>query len=177
MHSLRDRLQAMTEVEDVSQHAAILATIGRACPNTVQIVASQHPEGRYTCMMHVMEFVGSLKYEAIASKGFNVVFAGRQFAHWLLEEYILIEKPEIDVKEQIIVLYFANGRFMHAGLSFNRHRVISKWGTGHLYEHALWEVPQSYGDTVRFFKKPTCEEALNCFIRFARERGMSFKLP
>lgn len=37
---------------------------------------------------------------------------------------------------------------------FNGGKVISKWGTGFLCEHAVAEVPSKYGDDVRFFRAP-----------------------
>jgi len=60
---------------------------------------------------------------------------------------------------------------MHAGLAQTNLRVISKWGIGHLYEHELWDVPESYGTSIRFFKQLPCEEALDLFVQFAREKG------
>jgi hypothetical protein len=172
MDSLRKRLQAMTEIEDVSQHRGLLDAIAREYPHTILVLASAHPIARYTCLMHALGFVGSPQYEMIASRGFNVVFAGPGFAHWLLDRNALTEISDADVKEGDIVFYFDDGRFTHAGLALNHHRVVSKWGKGHLYEHALWEVPQSYGTTVRFFKQLRYDEAVDSFIQFAREKGM-----
>ena len=39
---------------------------------------------------------------------------------------------------------------MHAGLVAGQ-RVRSKWGIGNLWEHAIWEVPTSYGETAERF--------------------------
>lgn len=61
---------------------------------------------------------------------------------------------------------------MHAGLALDEQRVISKWGRGHLYEHELWEVPESYGICIRFFKQLPYEEALVYFVQFAKEKGI-----
>jgi hypothetical protein len=68
----------------------------------------------------------------------------------------------------------ASGRFMHAGLVLANHRVASKWGVGHLYEHALWEVPQSYGSATRFLKRLCHDEAMDYFIQYAKDKGMLF---
>lgn len=53
-------------------------------------------------------------------------------------------------------------------------RVTSKWGIGHLYEHELWDVPVSYGTSVRFLKQLPYELALDLFVQFAQKKGMLF---
>ena len=48
------------------------------------------------------------------------------------------------------VIYFNGVTVRHSGIWMGG-RVQSKWGTGHLWEHALHEVPLRYGDEVGFF--------------------------
>jgi hypothetical protein len=171
--TLRRRLQEMTEVEDGSQHPALLDTLTRDCPNTVVLLASPHPPRRYTCAMHVFDFTEKPEYVAIAERGFNRVFAGAAFVHLLLDEGLLNELVPSDAREGDLVLYFnEEGRFKHAGLNLGNNRVLSKWGSGHLFEHGLLEVPESYGTKVRFFKRLAYSEAYDHFRRFARESGM-----
>jgi hypothetical protein len=50
--------------------------------------------------------------------------------------------------------------------------VISKWGIGHLYQHQLFEVPESYGSKLRFFTRLSYNEAYSYFRSFAEENGM-----
>jgi len=172
---LRKRLEEMTQVEDVTQHAALLMEISRSCPNTIVFVASPYPLGRYTCAMHVFGFAEEPEYAAIAERGFNRVFAGSAFVHWLIENCLLAELRPSDVNEGDLVMYFNDeGRFKHAGLMCGKDRVVSKWGTGHLFNHGFLEVPDSYGSTLRFFKKLPYGEAYVYFRRFATENGMLF---
>lgn len=172
MDSLRKRLQAMTEIEDTSLHPELLDAIGREYPHTILVLGSAHPIARYTCLVHALGFVGSPEYEMIASRGFNVVFAGSGFARWLLDRGALIEISDADLEEHDLVFYFDNGHFKHAGLALNDQRIVSKWGRGHLYEHALWEVPQSYGTIVCFFKRLPYDRAVDFFVQFAKEKGV-----
>lgn len=170
---LRNRLEEMTHVEDVSTHPTLLAALSRECPNSVRIVDSPHPIRRYTCLMHALDFTEKPEYVAIASRGFAVVYAGPRFAHWLLDRSLLEELPGAEAREGDLVFYFnGEGRFKHAGVRTGSGRVVSKWGTGHLYEHDTFEVPESYGETVRYFRKPSYEDALEHFVSFAKENGM-----
>lgn len=122
--------------------------------------------------MHALGFTEQPEYVVIAERGFNVVFAGRDFANWLVDLRLLTEIDAADAQKGDLVFYFSHGQFKHAGIIFNDNRVISKWGTGHLFEHGLFEIPDSYGTEARFFKSLSYEAAIEAFGDFAREKGM-----
>ena len=125
--------------------------------------------------MYVFGFAEEPEYAAIAERGFNRVFAGGAFVRWLIESYLLVELSSSEVNEGDLVIYFDDqGRFKHVGLIRGKDRVVSKWGTGHLVDHELLHVPESYGSTLRFFKKLSYEEAYGYFRQFATENGMLF---
>jgi hypothetical protein len=173
---LRKKLEEMTRVDDVSQHPVLLAALSREYPNTIVLLDSPHPIRRYTCMMHVLDFAEKPDYATIATHGRGEIFAASAFAHWLLDKGLLVELKQEDAREGDIVLYFnEDGRFKHAGLIGANGRVVSKWGTGHLYEHELLEVPECYGTTVRFFKGPSYDDAFDHFLQFAEDNGMRFE--
>lgn len=48
-----------------------------------------------------------------------------------------------------IAVYFAGGAAKHFG-RIEGNRIISKWGRGYAWKHDLFEVPLSYGNTVKF---------------------------
>lgn len=173
---LRKRLQEMTEVEDVSRHPALLSKITRDCPNTVAVLESCTPLKRYTCVMHVFDFVEKPDYVAIAKRGFNRVFAGKAFVHWLLDRGLLEKVQWPDAGRGDVVLYFnEQGTFKHAGLIFAGDRLLSKWGTGHLFEHGVLEVPESYRTGLLLVKGVPYEEGYKRFCDFAAENGMIFR--
>jgi hypothetical protein len=170
---LRQRLEEMTHVDDVSRHPVLLAALTRERPNTVALLDSAHPIRRYTCLMHVFDFAEKPEYAAIATHGLGRIYAAGAFAHWLLDRGLLVEVTHTDVREGDLVFYFSDdGRFKHAGLCQTKGRVMSKWGIGHLYEHGVFEVPDSYGDKVRLFRNLSYEEAFGHFMRFAEDNGM-----
>jgi hypothetical protein len=125
------------------------------------------------CLMHVFDFVEKPEYAAIAIHGLGRIYAASAFAHWLLDNGLLVEVTPADVREGDLVSYFGDDRrFKHAGLSRTNGRVTSKWGIGHLYEHGVFEVPESYGTKVRFFRKVSYDEAFGHFVRFAQENAL-----
>jgi hypothetical protein len=171
---LRQKLQTMTEVEDGTQHPALLEALTKEYPNTIQIVQSPYPLARYTCLVHAFGFIEQPEYLAIATRPFNrVAYASPDFAHSLLDQHLLQEISFADVRQGDFVFYFNDeGRLKHAGVYLENERVLSKWGLGYLYNHAILEVPEAYGNTVRFFKQVPVEDILCHFKRFAKEKGI-----
>lgn len=162
---LRQMLQTMVEVQDVAQHPIILAELTRDYPNSIRIADSEHSIRRYTCLMHVFDFTEKPEYLANSGHGCGPIFAGADFAHWLIEIGRLVEvsQPENDD----LVFYFSEGHFKHAGLFRANCRILSKWGIGYLYDHELLEVPASFGTDIRFYKRLSYEHTEALFALFA----------
>jgi len=154
------------------QHPAMLQDIGAAHAHSIEIVESPHPINRYTCLMHVLDFTEKREYIAIADHGLGRVYAGADFAHWLIENDQLEEVLSEEAQTRDLVMYFKDGVFKHVGLFQPGGRVLSKWGIGHLYDHALLEVPESYGSDVKYYRALSYEDAFYTFAEFAEENGV-----
>lgn len=159
----------MTEVQDITQHSVLLAEITRECPNSIHIIESPHPIDQYTCLMHVLNFTEKPEYIDIANAGLGRIFAGLDFADWLVERGHLVEVSQGEAQKDDLVFYFDEGRFKHAGLWELNGCVLSKWGVGHLYNHELFEVPLSFGPDVSFYRQLLYEDAFSLFTQFAEE--------
>lgn len=66
-----------------------------------------------------------------------------------------------------LVLYLSDGVPQHIGV-MRGERVISKWGKNPVYNHELLDLPASYGNDIRYFKKPPERLITNHFIGFVR---------
>jgi len=102
-------------------------------------------------------------YEAVRTR-YRKIFAGSDFMQWLIDRNSLVERGEATTG--CLVCYFES-RWKHVGVCTVGARVTSKWGTYPLYEHELAEVPDLYGDCVRFFERPSRTEALSLFRTYA----------
>ncbi len=140
------------------------------CPNFIRILQSHHPLARYTCLMHALGFTEKPEYIEIAKYGFEGAYAGPEFAHWLLDRQLLAEISKAGAADLDLVFYFNTGRFRHAGVLLASGRIVSKWGTGHLFEHELFEIPMQYGEEARFFQKLTYNQTFLHFADFALEK-------
>jgi hypothetical protein len=165
--------QEITEVEDITRHPALLDEVTQNYPNSIVVVKSRYPLERCTCAMLVFDFTEKPEYVAIAERGFSRVFAGGDFVHPLLDINLLDEIAPVGARDGDLVVYFnGEGRFKHVGLNFGKARVLSKWGMGHLFEHGLFEVPESYGTNVRFFRELPYDAAYRYFRSSAKHNGM-----
>ena len=64
------------------------------------------------------------------------------------------------------VLYFGANSIKHSGI-LHAGRVRSKWGGAHTWEHAVFEVPLSYGCLVRYYKWVQSHQLLKAFLKHA----------
>jgi hypothetical protein len=172
---LRSKLTALTKELDVTKHPGLLAEISQETEFAVRIAESEVPLNRYTCFVFAFDFVEHPDYVSIASRGGEEVYAGPEFAMWLLGKDHLDELRPQDARKGDLIFYFNNEKLVHAGRLVRPGTVISKWGTGHLYEHAVLAVPDSYGDTARYFRSLDKELALDYFVEYAKSKGMKFQ--
>jgi hypothetical protein len=89
--------------------------------------------------------------------GILQVFPGRDFAQFLVDHQLQEIGPG-DVEDGDHILYSAV-QITHAG-KVQSGAIESKWGTGHVWRHGVYEVPENYGDTVRFYRHFSRESAL-----------------
>jgi hypothetical protein len=79
--------------------------------------------------------------------------------------YQLISKNYIELhndreSDDKIVIYFKNELVTHFG-KLKDDKVISKWGGGLIWEHSIWEVPFSYGKSVKYSNGIVNNDILN----------------
>jgi hypothetical protein len=157
------------------QHRAELRTITDEIPNTIRVVDCDLSEGRYTCGMYALGFEESEEYADIASYGLGLVIAGPDCFEWFIANQLLNEVTDRQAADGDLAMYFSQGRWTHVGRLVGRQRAVSKWGVRLLYEHNLSEVPEQYGDVVRFFRDPGPDASIDLFVSYAKARGIPFE--
>lgn len=173
LRSLLERISTDTTAEENIRQVIQLA---QTCSHSIVPLASVYPLNRYTCLVHALGFTGQHDYVCIADVPPRKVFAGAKFAEWLLHSGSLQEVPLANAVNADMVWYFtSDGSFKHVGLLCEACRVESKWGDLGLFEHPLWEVPESYGSSVRSFKLLPYDLAIQRFYAFAEENGTEFE--
>ncbi len=106
-------------------------------------------------------------------------FLGRQ--NPVQQEFVklLLHKGILKVKDKSaagdLVFYKDNsGVITHSGIMQSANKLISKWMWGCIIEHALWDVPSSFGDDV-FFCSPVEPIVLKETYQEYRDSGVEVR--
>ena len=150
---------------DSDEHLKEIERLQTLHSHTIRFIAKRRDQ---TCAVYAFSLTDEPTYRAVA--GIFNVYAGKDFMSWAIGNHL---REIADPMEGCFVCYFSGADWKHMGVMAARGRVVSKWGTYPLYEHALAEVSIEYGDQVRFYVRPSAQEALDLFIEFARESGLS----
>jgi hypothetical protein len=151
---LRAALDAITNDKVLlKDHLPRIAALARDFPHKIIPQPATHTPG-FNCFAYAFGLWDQLGYRRIAAAehvaGENRFFASSAFARGLFHTDALDRVCRRDCRAGDIVLYGAEAQPLHAARLIEGQQVQSKWGRGHLYAHALWEVPARYGHTVRF---------------------------
>ena len=176
---LRHRLQAITDTAaqqgmSFDELEQMIAGLASTHPHAIRRL-SDEARG-YRCFVHALELVGSRKYQLIAGAdadaGRETFFAGSEFARFVVESGTLVQISGDEALPGEAVIYFDDqGVPKHAGkIVSEEKRIKSKWGGGLFLEHGLWEVPESYGNAVRFYRRLRAEKAEETFLEFGRSQ-------
>ena len=152
----------------MDSHPQLIADLAREIPHSIRL-APVGPDllvASYNCFEFALGLAGRQEVQLI-SRYLPSTFCNGDFVQSLVDSSTL--KPTAAPSTHDLVLYRNRAEITHAGL-VSGSRVISKWGTGHLWLHGLLEVPRSYGDGTSFYVAPSMIEMLSSFVEYARRR-------
>jgi hypothetical protein len=162
-------------LKPIGEQAAMLERLRGEFAHTIEILDSNQPIESDTCAVHAFQLIGNRIYDDIRHSGLGRTFAGKDFVEFAINEQLLTECDPEEAVEGDLAIYLLEGRFGHIGVLQSDQRILSKWGTGYLCEHALWEVPCSYGFEVRFFEGPSAEDCFDVFVEYTKTRGFEWQ--
>lgn len=168
---LRIQLNEITQILDVSQHLSKIEMLRKRFGHTIVLREESVAVDEYTCAVHAFDLTKDPTYDQIRSFGLRRTFAGAEFVEFLLNETLLNEKSCAARAAGDLLIYLDQGKFGHAGKLVAANLVASKWGTGQLWEHGIWEVPIDYGFELKIFQTLAPGEGLALFIEFAKSKG------
>lgn len=170
--TLRDRLAEITVNPRVQEHAALIEALRVGTSHSIAVQQSPYPLARYTCGVHAFHLVGKPAYERVATSGDSGTFAGTEFIEYLFKQKLMTPRPsEAAVLGDLV--FYEGGQYPHVGLVTGPNRVLSKWGTGCLCQHAVWEVPTTYGNEVQYCVGLNEAASLALFLKYAASKGFT----
>jgi hypothetical protein len=125
----------------------------------------------YTCLVYALGFAGDATYSAAIKRvDPKEVFAGKEFFDWLLANKHLVKIEAGSESAGDFIVYFnSHNEFKHIGILTDKKRVESKWGELGLYDHEIFDVPENYGDEIKFFEPIKYDVAIAAFKQFVAE--------
>ncbi len=172
---LRRRLQKITDDTPVYKQENLIAELASTFPHSIRCLEDAKVE-KWNCFAYAFNLVASDSYQRIAwadRRGRkNIFFASAEFTRFLMQSSVLGGISEGELQLGDVGIYLDDeGIPKHAGKIFSSDkRVRSKWGIGRFWEHGLWEVPESYGNTVSLYREIPTAEAQQAFLKFVRSR-------
>jgi len=171
---LRAELQRITDSyigDEAEKQIRLVADLSVRYPHSIQLLGKAIPGQpdtfRFNCHECTFDLRASEEVRRIAM-GYSEIFPNRDYVAWLIDN-VLREVSESEAQGGDFVVYFSNDDVTHSGL-WRDGKVHSKWGLSHLWEHAIDEVPASYGDRVRFFRNIKRDQCVAGFVTYAETK-------
>jgi hypothetical protein len=157
--------------ERVGEQITAIDALRARTPHSIRLVSAAVPGDRatfgFTCFQYAFALVDPPPAIVTIATLYPHVFPSREFVEFLIRN-ALVEVTEDLVQDGDSIVYADQGIIRHAGV-MKRGRVQSKWGTAHLWEHGVLEVPVEYGSELRFFRPISTGEAQFAFLVYAEE--------
>ncbi|MBI2340369.1 MAG: hypothetical protein HYU99_08410 [Deltaproteobacteria bacterium] len=105
-----------------------------------------------------------------ALKEQNRQFANSNFVKFLLKHSVIYSTDSVSTGD-VIIYCDKEGQPKHAGIVSNLSDTIrSKWGTLSIFEHEKWQVPESYGAQVKYYKPLALEIVEEKFFQWVEKQ-------
>ncbi len=158
--------------EDVGKQLQLVAELATSCPHSISVVRTALPDDErtfnYTCFQYAFDLVDPPQAIVDIARLYKHIYPSSEFVQYLTEQYLEEISPKGAVDGDVVV-YLNTDTITHAG-KLRSDRIVSKWGTAHLWQHRLFEIPLRYGMTVRFFRSISRDESCEAFMRYAEAK-------
>jgi len=166
---LRQRLQNIITEEQVKLHESKVLQLASKFEGAFIEPVHRHSQKNqvFNCFMHVLNLVDRVEPNVFEQddKKFRFFVDSNLFGK-LYESGILSEIRLDQLEPNDLVVYYNGQEKTHVGRYIAPNQIESKWGVGPLFRHGLWDVPKSYGTTLRYFKPPE-QAKVDAFIKEA----------
>jgi len=162
---LRDVLeQQIAQNCDFGAHPARLEELRETFQHSIAMRPFDEECQDCNCVMYALDFRMSEP-----STPFGRFYADTEYLRWLIDQGHLVEALEAPA-DGLLAVYWNGDRVKHVGVARADGSVASKWGIGFLYEHREWEVPSTYGDSIRYFISIDSDQAYDLLKVFYTRR-------
>jgi hypothetical protein len=168
INNIRTWNDRMLSDMELLEQVIVVTRLSRALGLSISLVrparrddpASHH----FNCFMWAFDLLDRNWLNNLIPGG-NDIYPRSDFADHLVRHH-LHEIPQEEIKKDDIVVYFKDGKPVHAG-TWDSGLVVSKWGLySHLWKHGLCELPIEYGEEIRFYRRPPKKKIRDIFEKW-----------
>lgn len=161
MNALRNALeQHIAQNFEFNSHAARLEELRDQFSHSIALIPFDEPLQDCNCVIYALGF-----RMQNPSSLFGRFYANTDYLRSLIDQGYLVEVAA-QPADGFLAVYYSGNKVEHVGIVRTAGRVVSKWGIGFLYEHREWEVPSSYGSSIRYFASIDPDYAFNLLEAF-----------
>lgn len=160
---LRQILQDIT-LNHPSAHPQLMHE--RTANHSIKIVSPLGNGLKYNCVMFALGAVDNPQYIDLINHlpDDRDIHADTNFLKYLIEQGQLIPDPNGN-----LIIYSNDEKITHIGKIDSADRVQSKWGKGHLYDHAILEVPEDYGNHYSNYQLNDTFDFMSSFEKYLKK--------
>jgi hypothetical protein len=186
INELRRQLQAMTE-STRDTHVSQIKALRLSFSHSIEVQTDDSSPLAFNCVMYAFGLEDDARYIRLARQclrldpnhdadpNYQGVHADTSFVEFLIDKGSIVQVSSSSKGDMAV--YFSGNRVKHIGRFIAPSRIASKWGMGHLYTHALTEVPSNYGGTLRYFTALSPNQTLSSFVAYAISRRIPLDAP
>lgn len=168
---LRNKLLEITETLVDSKFVFQIEEINKLkedFPHNIKLIdAMDSSRINYNCYAHTFDLVDSDEYLNWTLRK-NDIYPNSLFCNYLYSNH-LKRKNQKEIVKGDYIIYFNKGIPSHTGKIKNQ-QILSKWGTGHLWLHDIYEVPSSFGNDIEFCQQENKLKLQNFYKEWALEQ-------
>lgn len=111
------------------------------------------------CVTYALDLLAEAQLDELSHKSIDP-----RFITYLIRTNALIEITDGKVLPGTLIVYAPSiDSIQHVGLMDDKDTVISKWNVGPVLKHKILHIPQTYGDTVKFYTLPSHDRIVEIY--------------
>jgi hypothetical protein len=165
LEALRRELSRLTDL-GVEEHERQIEGVRIARPHEVELVERADPAHEFACVMYALGLANTIAGKLSIIDIPPAAIVRPEMLDFMRATGRLTEIDRREATQGAVVIYYRGNETKHVGL-VDGDKIRSKWGIGHVWRHPAFEVPDSYGDLIRYFepvKRPAALGAYRAYV-------------
>lgn len=154
---------------NVEEHEGWIEGVRTTHPHEIELLERADPAGEFACVMYALSLADTFAGKLRILDYPPAAIVRPEMLDFMRAKGRLKTIDRQEATDGALVIYFNGDQTMHVGL-VDGDRIRSKWGIGHVWRHPEFEVPETYGDLIRYFEPVKRTAALSAYNAYVLAR-------